>query len=82
MCSFETRSTKVTQIHVKNRMENEVNLGCEIQILCPPLWHLNHALRILGKSYFLTDNELGDCEGIDRFIMPRRTFTPRTSVFR
>ena len=43
---------------------------------------LNFVSRIICTSYILKDNELGDGEDIDRFVMPQGMFTPRISVIR
>lgn len=39
-------------------------------------------LRIWCTSYLSIDNELGDVENIDRFIMPQGMFAPRISLIR
>lgn len=40
-------------------------LNCENQMLCLPSQYLKFVLGIANMPYLLTDNELGDGEGID-----------------
>ena len=57
-------------------------MSWEIRILGRSSYYLNFESGIVCTSYLLIDNELGDGEGIDRFVMPQGMFTPRISVIR
>ena len=64
---------------LKNEWKKSIIWVGKSRFCVPPRNILTFVLQILGASYFLVDNELGDGEDIDRFVMPRGMFIPRIS---
>ena len=55
-------------------------LSCENRILCRSPRYLNFVLPIANTPYLLTDDELGDDDDIDCFVMPHGMFTRSVSA--